>query len=307
MKKRKLVLLLSGFFTVYACNLTPGFTPTLGEGPILPSGATEGIPIATPEPAATETPSPTIPAGFFPIVVGNAYNPEMATLLGGTENGAWIDAATAAARLSGGETYTLYAPTGPVGTAVGSKPAQDIICPQYNLEWSPPPSATSLVGLGGGWNALPRTPVESSADAYETYRKVVVDWLAAQGYPDVEVLRPTSVLLIDLDGDGIVEALIRASRTIETNGHDVAAGDYSLVLLYGETVPRTIRLAGKFYPDAQSLAFPESYSVLSVLDLNGDGRMEVLVDMKRWEGGGTLVFTFDGATALPVFESACSA
>jgi hypothetical protein len=290
---------------ISACILNPVVTaiPT-GELADTPTSREETVVDGTPYP--TETPAPAIPAGFFPIAVGDAYNPEMATLIGGTENGVWIDAAAAAARLSGGETYFLYSPAGLVGTAVGTRPAMEEICGQFNLQWDPPPSATSLIGLGGDWNALPRTPEDPAISSFPTYVTVAGDWLASNGLTAPDPLRLTSVKRVDLDGDGTWEAIISASRLSENTLHDVSAGDFSMVLLLREAIPDTIQLAGDFYPEAKSLAFPQAYEFLSILDLSGDGRMEIIVRVSRWEGGGTLVFDFDGTTVNRIFDAVCS-
>jgi hypothetical protein len=265
--------------------------------------ATQEPPAATPEPA-TASPTPTLPAGFFPIVAGDPNNPNVAILLGGTESGVWIDAATAALKLSGGETYNLYSPTGLIGTAVGTKPTRGIICPQYSLQWTPPPSGGQVIGIGGGWNALPRIPEELSTGD-DAYRAVVSDWWAAQGYSGADV-RLTRVLRLDLNGDGTAEELISATRLSEETGHDVAAGDYSVVLLRKQTAPQTVQLVGEYYPAARNLAYPKTYSLSAVLDLNGDGRMEVILDARRWEGGGKLIYAFDGTAVYPIFNTVCS-
>jgi len=296
--------ILIGILLVTACVLTPVTTPTYGVTPMDTPVATAEISTPTPEPPATETPSPTLPVGFFPIIAGDAVNPDAAILLGGTEGGAWIDAETAASRLNGGEVYNLYSPAGPVGTTIGSKPARGRICPQYSLQWNPAPTAENVIGLGGNWNALPRLP-EDLSTGDESYRAVAADWWAAQGWPGADV-RLTRILRVDMDGNGTPEVLIAATRMSEVTGHDVAAGDYSAVFLHKETAPQTLRLVGDYYPAAKALAFPITYSLTSVLDLNGDGKMEVVVGVRRWEGGGTLIYAFDGTAVLEVFDTVCA-
>jgi hypothetical protein len=301
MGRKTLVLFFIVLAATTACILAPAATPVN-----TPAG-TDAAPGATSEPTVTLTPAPTIPAGFFPIAVGGGYNPGSATLLGGTEDGVWVQAADAAARLSGGETYSLYSLTGPQGTAVGAMPALGIPCPQYVFKWSPAPSATSLIGVGGGWNALPRTPEEPEISSFPAYTTAAGAWLAAQGIPVPEPMTLTNVMRVDLDGDGNMEAIISASRLSEETGHDVAAGDYSFVLLYRESAAESILLAGDVYPAARSLVFPTAYSLLSILDLNGDGRMEVIVHVSLWEGEGTRVFSLDGSAAVQVLATQCSA
>ena len=309
MNRRPVCFFIALMLFAIGCNLFPPaaatITPAATE--MMPVEPSETIADPASEPTVTLTPPPTIPAGFFPIAVGGGYNPGSATLLGGTEDGVWIQAADAAARLSGGETYTLYSLAGPQGTAVGSMPAPGMPCPQYVFKWNPAPSATSLIGVGGGWNALPRTPEEPEISSFPTYTTAAGAWLAAQGVPVPEPMTLTNIMRADLDGDGNMEAIISASRLSEETGHDVAAGDYSFVLLYREAAAETILLAGDVYPAARSLVFPSAYRLLSILDLNGDGRMEVIVHVSLWEGEGTRVFSFDGSAAVQVLATQCSA
>jgi hypothetical protein len=304
MRKQYPVSIIAGLLAVFACILAPTASPAPGENPANTPDATAEPPGATPEPSATATAAPTIPAGFFPIAAGDPSRPNNATLLGGTENGTWVDAAAAAARLSGGETYYLFSPTGSIGTATGTNPTREIICDRYYFEWTPAPAPGEVIGLGGSWNALPRVPEQLSTDD-EAYRNVVRDWWTAQGYAGADI-RLTRVLRVDLDGDGTLEELIAATRMSEATGHDVAAGDYSVVLLHKQTAPQTLLLAGEYYPDPRSLAFPKTYSLSSAADLNGDGKMEVVLSVRRWEGGGHLVYAFDGAAAVRVFDSLCA-
>jgi len=314
MRKTIAMPVFLGYLITAACILNPILTPTQsGISTATPSRVesesnTVALPTWTPETTFTPTPTPTIPPGFFPIAVGRDFGPGRAILLGGTENGVWIQAADAAARLSGGETYALYTPAGPAGTASGSKPTKDKLCDEYNLEWNPALTAVSLIGLGGGWNTLPRVPEEPGASDYPIYTTAASDWFAAQGISisASDLISLTNVARVDLDGDGSLEAIISANRLSEETHHDVAAGDFSVVLLYRESVPETILLAGDVYPAAESLVFPKAYSLLSILDLNGDGRMEVIVHVSLWEGEGIRVFSFDGSTVDQVFNTSCS-
>lgn len=304
-KKTKIFPFLAMTILVGACNVNLGATPPTNPVPInSPSGSAES-PVAETE-SSPATPSPDLPAPFAPIVIGASGDPQSAILLGGTENGVWMDAAAAAARLSGGEVYNLYSPAGLAGTAVGTAPIQDMPCGQYILQWDPPLSAASLIGLGGGWDALPRSPEDPPISDFRIYTDAASGFMASMDFPVPDPLRLTRLVLADLDGDGPMEALISASRFSEDTLHDAAAGDFSMVLLFREAAAETTLIIGNFFPKAKSLAFPKAYSILSMLDLNGDGWMEVIVDVSRWEGGGTLVFAYNGVTADLVLDSMCS-
>jgi hypothetical protein len=47
--------------------------------------------------------------------------------------------------------------------------------------------------------------------------------------------------------------------------------------------------------------------VLDVADLNGDGRMEVLVHAWYYEGASVIVYTYDGTDFTQVLATGCGA
>ncbi len=111
----------------------------------------------------------------------------------------------------------------------------------------------------------------------------------------IEVLEPLGILsepevyqqlVVDLEGDGTDEVVIVARHVAD----DVIArpGDYSVVLL------RKI-IEGEWQTAIleTSLAEPDSpyvlsHSVAAVADLNGDGKMEIVVDAVYYEGAGSV-------------------
>jgi hypothetical protein len=70
------------------------------------------------------------------------------------------------------------------------------------------------------------------------------------------------------------------------------AGSYSFVILRREVKGgvKTNLIAGEFYPKAKTFNAPSKYKVLAVLDCDGDGKMEVIVDGAYYEGGWTTIY-----------------
>ncbi len=58
---------------------------------------------------------------------------------------------------------------------------------------------------------------------------------------------------------------------------------------------------------ADTFPLIERYRVLDVADLNGDGRMEVLVHAWYYEGAAVLVYTYDGTSLTEVLATGCGA
>jgi len=71
----------------------------------------------------------------------------------------------------------------------------------------------------------------------------------------------------------------------------------------GDSV-ETIPIVADYYREVAT-QFPLTYAYTFPADLNGDGVLEVLVGVERWEGSGVIAFEIDGTTASPVFEALC--
>jgi peptidoglycan hydrolase-like protein with peptidoglycan-binding domain len=233
-----------------------------------------------------------------PIIVGE-------TLLGGWQAGAWIDAATTASWLGGGEIYQLYGLTGSLGSAVGSRPQSPIlaVCPIYWLKVHPA-ADIARVGVAGNWNAQPR-PVQELSTTVPTYRQAVAALLRSQGIdqPDVRLVK---VVRTDLEGDGVDEVLIAATRHAQ-GWTAVKAGDYSLVVLRKvvHNSVQTIPIACVFYTQDRPFGEIAEHALLGILDLNGDGTMEIVVDSAHFESSSTTVSEVIGNQVHTVLNMAC--
>ena len=126
------------------------------------------------------------------------------------------------------------------------------------------------------------------------------------------VLKFKDVLRGDLNDDGKLETLVVAEKYAQGgNGlgvpDEAKVGDYSVVLIVSESAgkPTALRLASEVYPPVKPAAEPSPPNVrriIGVLDLNGDGKMEVIVQWQYYEGGGFDVYSFDGLRARRVLE-----
>jgi hypothetical protein len=227
-------------------------------------------------------------------------------LLGGWHNNRWVDAPNYAPMLADGERpYIFYYLNGEAGAVVGQPPLYQGIClqPHVALETVMP----GTVGLVGRWPATPRLPLQLPTEN-SIYRQVVAGVLQKAGLPDPDVYLD-QVLRIDLEGDGIDEVLIVASRlTVGTGLPPVAAGDYAVVLLrkvVGANVI-TLPLYLDVYSQDTELAFPWHYEVVALADLNGNGHLEIVVAADRYEGRQVTVFEVQGSGAQAVLQAGCT-
>jgi hypothetical protein len=132
----------------------------------------------------------------------------------------------------------------------------------------------------------------------------------------IDVLEPLGILSepevyqhlgADLEGDGSEEVIIVARRVAD----DLFArpGDYSVVLLR-----KSIEGEWQTAILETSLAEPGSpyilsHSIAAVADLNGDGKMEIVVDAAYYEGAGSVAYEYvdDDLGAQAVLNGGCGA
>lgn len=265
----------------------------------------------TDEPPAVEVPTATAttPAGdagpggpLYPVV-----DAQSGYLLGGSQNGMWIDAQTYAAYLQDTERpYNLYTSAGYQGNVTGSPPVTAGICSQPVVELQPSANLSGAVALVAAWDAAPRLPQLLPMDM-ALYTEAVATLLQEQGIAEPQV-HINSIQQIDLEGDGVDEVLVTASRLLEgTSLPPVAAGDYSLVLLQKTVNESTmnVALALDVYTESDELAYPFRYDVLGLLDLNGDGWLEIMIEADRYEGRTVTVYEATYAGMQTVLEGGC--
>ncbi len=131
------------------------------------------------------------------------------------------------------------------------------------------------------------------------YVEAVGDFLKAGEIADPKV-RITRILRVDLEGDGEEEVLISATNYFSEDKSDHSAapfpeapiesprrGSYFVVILRRIVAGKvqTQLVAGEVYPKPDEPVAPNVHQVTAVLDLNGDGKLEVIVHSFYYEGG----------------------
>lgn len=294
---------------VTACSTSTTTAPT----PV-PTGAVTITPLAdVATPVVPEevvfTPSPTVMAdksGVLPIFEG-----EIGFVLGGVKDGRWLDADETAALATGRIPYRLFSGSRLTAEFTGTiTPFNSDPCPYPRVPHLGP-ELTDTIGVAGDWDVAPRAPDSLNLGMPE-YVSMVEGILTETGAASPEVIL-TEVLRIDLEGDGIDEVLVSASRLygMREAGHvipEVQAGDYALVALRKEVEGevKTLIVDLNAYPETLIPGYFWLPTVLTLLDLNGDGDLEIVVEQLAFEGRIIEVYEVNGAEVKMVLSAGCS-
>jgi hypothetical protein len=239
-------------------------------------------------------------------------------LFGATADGKWIKAEEAAKALQGEMTYHVYALTQSLGEAKGGqpKPSEEDVCSDVLTVSLSPKLDKGAVALAAPWNALPRKP-QVIDPTQRVYVDAVRDFLKTKGIDEPKV-KMDNIIRVDLDGGGEEEVLISATNYFQNEqGAPMRspAASYSMVLLRRVVAGKveTQLVDGEFYPkayrnatgDDSSFNAPNAYKVIAVLDLDGDGKMEVVVASQYYEGAATTIYRCDPKKIEELLSVAC--
>ena len=237
-------------------------------------------------------------------------------LFGASGDGKWIKADEAAKSMVDETKYRVYGMTAALGDAKAGKPkSEGNPCEEtLSVELSPKPDK-GAIALAAGWNALPRK-VQVLDPTQKVYLDAVGEFLKTKGIEQPKV-RIENVVRADLDGDGEEEVLISATNYFakeESVPMRSRAGSYSMVLLrrvVGGKVDTQL-VEGEFHPKAyvskeDSFDAPNAYKVIAVLDLDGDGKMEVVIGSRYYEGEAATIYRCDPKKIQEVLSVGCGA
>ena len=272
---------------------------------------------SSPAPEELE-PTPTILPGGNNVIVG------VQGVLGWSENGKWIGIGGGPVPAAAGDLYqVIRIGNDTISGVLGADP-QPYCTQNSTIDRTiaiDDPLFTSFASLSMPYTEPVTTPIAISTDWDLTPNKVVSLGLDSIAYKDIarELLSefdiddpdPELTVLVetDLDGDGNDEIFFGVERIADSLMFNTAY-DYSL--LYMSKV-----IDGRFtntliYGDIENAEYGngmlDSIRLSAIADLNGNGRMEVIVGLMYYEGSSTFVIEFndDKETFTQVLYVGCN-
>jgi hypothetical protein len=244
-------------------------------------------------------------------------------LIGGSRGGFWMKSDLAKECVSSAIEFRTFALDGAIPRAAvrakvipGSEPCPETI----RLDFASDDARSEpVLAVACSWNPAPRKIRICDIDN-QTYRDAATAVLKAAGLAGSRI-RVDQLLRVDLDGDGEEEAIV-ASNTFapgrpEPNPAGIGRlpprapdGFHSLVFvrrLVGEQVQTTVLIQEIARPKRGLDPMPVTNRVAAVLDLNGDGRLEIVTHGRYYEGEWFDVFDIEGLAARKVLTAGCGA
>jgi hypothetical protein len=232
-------------------------------------------------------------------------------LIGAVDSGKWLEAAAAIKSIKP-TTLPVYGVSGEVGKVKVLKvDAEGEPCPDTPIvKLEPERMERGAIAFSASWNPLPRKP-KSLDVTQKVYVDLVREFLREHGLADPKV-HITQIVRVDLEGDGEEEVLISATHYQESHYQaPMASGKntYSFVMLrrvVGGKV-KTELVAGEFYPKATTYNAPNTYEIGALLDLNGDGKIDIVVRSAYYEGDEVTIYECGKSGLKKVLSIGCGA
>lgn len=300
-----LVLGFAVLLTAAACGQSTG-----GNGDGDANGSTaEPTPEETPTPETTE--SPRLSADSLTVVVG----PQ--SVAGWWDGERWRRAdGSSPVPVEGGESYALVGLTSEVEQATGSEAMEgcEIVPGSTKIEVPglhrsfTDPLVQTRIAVTGVADPVPREAAQlpPSNPYVEAAASLLAERGLEEGDPDI-----VQVVRVDLDGDGRNEIVVVAESIADQQGMFGRVGDYSVVFVRTVVEEEVVTsVIAETVPEDEPgvMPFVQSHRVAAAADLNGDGRMELAVAGKYYEGAGVTFHELDGDGGMnQILKSGCGA
>jgi len=194
------------------------------------------------------------------------------------------------------------------GVTLGKKAEQQDVCQDFTrMEFELEQDHGVAIGSSAKWNPMPRIPKPIDLNN-ATYRTVVTTFLRKKGIAR-PVVRIKEAYRVDLEGDGVEEVILSATYYKKGLSASATAGDYSFVMVrkaVGKVVTDHL-LEGDFIWKRVDFGAPTENHISAIADLNGDGKMEIVLYGFYYEGDFASAFEMRKGKPVKIkeFEIGC--
>ena len=231
-------------------------------------------------------------------------------LLGGVQNGKWVAPTKVAPKLDAETEFVLVGWRGVEegGVTLGKKGEKEDVCPDFTrMELELKQEEGVAIGSSAKWNLVPRIP-QAIDVGNATYKTVVTNFLRKKGISR-PIVKIREAFRVDLEGDGVEEVVLSATYYKKGLSSDAAVGDYSFVIVrkaVGKVVTDHL-LQGEFVLKRVDFGAPNEYHISAIADLNGDGKMEIVVNGAYYEGESAGAYEMKSGRPVMIkeFEIGC--
>ncbi len=318
-----LTLLVAACTTEEQSNPGPTLTSTTSTSTTSSTTTSTTIaPTTTAPPETTTTTAPTGPAdALVPLLVGGSDSAGW-LFLGAWQQDRWQESTDPSGNpirpgIEGGTQFTVSNLDGETSVVLGENTEACFdgrVGPAIDVAVAPPDPPgfgySAVAVLQQPWPLKPRpVAVTGTGTAPDAYRALGAAAFEGETV-DASKGAIEQLVVADLDGDGDDEALA-SFEFVQPSAGPGASGDLAALLLVdaGTRDADTVLLSAvdQDVGGDDPLPIIERYRILDVADLNGDGRMEVLVHAWYYEGASALVYTYDGSELTEVLATGCGA
>ncbi|PYT00386.1 MAG: hypothetical protein DMF63_07390 [Acidobacteria bacterium] len=231
-------------------------------------------------------------------------------LMGGVQNGKWIAPTKFASKMPAESEFVLVGWKGVEegGVSLAKKGEQEDVCQDFTrMQFELEQDHGVAIGSAAKWNPVPRLPKTIDPNS-AAYKSVVTNFLRSKGIAR-PVVKIKEAFRVDLEGDGVEEVIISATNYKNGISSDAWTGDYSFVIVrkaVGKVVTNYL-LKGEFVLKRVNFGAPSEYHVSAIADLNGDGKMEIVLNGFYYEGDFAGAFEMRNGKPVEIkeFEIGC--
>lgn len=231
-------------------------------------------------------------------------------LIGGSNGQQWFAANEFAGELTGSEVYNTYNLSGYTGKrkclAIESEEGSEPFCEMVMLDYEY--GEENLIALNAGWDGMPRKAVAQNVNN-SMYEDVIRELLTEHGLtdPDIEIRQNYR---IDFEGDGVDEVILYAENKRKSDAerdYDASKGCFSLLVLrkiVGSEVKNYVIYndvhVDDYDPEGMDSRLRLHFSAVAFLDVNGNGKLELVASWRYYEGLLYEVFEISDENVKPV-------